>query len=140
MKQRKITVTKAAELLGVSKQAVSKSPRVARKKDGSVDAEKTVANLGSLESANLRKQKALASRYELELDEKRGRVVRVEKVEDAWVTITRRIREGVLRLPAKLAPQLVGVADEARVRGILEAECHLILRNLADEIRSEAAA
>ena len=52
-----------------------------------------------------------------------------------WFTLVRQIRDKLLAMPAKLAPQLAASSDVRQVRELLEAEVTALLRALQEEIR-----
>jgi len=52
-----------------------------------------------------------------------------------WYTVVRQIRDKLLAIPAKLAPQLAALSDPAEIRDLLDAEIIAILKSLQEEIR-----
>lgn len=92
----------------------------------------------TITEANRRKALALAELREMERDERRGALLPAECVRDKWVTICASIRAGVLRLPDKLAPQVIAAGDLREAHALILAECEAILRGLQDEIEYHA--
>jgi hypothetical protein len=89
----------------------------------------------SANEARRRKETALAELRELEVQQKRGELVKVEDVRNAWATVVRTIRDGVMRIPDKCAPAIAAAADAREVRTLLAAECESILKGLVEEVR-----
>jgi phage terminase Nu1 subunit (DNA packaging protein) len=82
----------------------------------------------TLTAERIRKEAALASLRELQLAEKRGRLLDAGQVEAAWSEQIGRIRAAVLRIPSRVALQF---ADPHRAEEIVRQECELVLRTLA---------
>jgi len=71
----------------------------------------------------------------LEFEEKSGAVLPADRVKDKWHAMTRQMRDKLLALPAKIAPQLAAASAVAEVRDLLDAEIITILKDLQGEIR-----
>jgi hypothetical protein len=71
----------------------------------------------------------------LEFETKSGRFLSADEVKVKWYTLVRQIRDKLLALPAKLAPQLAALSEAAEIRDLLDAEIIAILKSLQEEIR-----
>jgi hypothetical protein len=71
----------------------------------------------------------------LEFELKSGKLIATDEVNVKWFGIARQIRDKLLAMPAKLAPQLAALSDARAVRELLEAEITALLRALKEEIR-----
>jgi hypothetical protein len=71
----------------------------------------------------------------LEFETKSGRFLPSDEVKVKWYTVTRQIRDKLLALPTKLAPQLAALSEVAEIRDLLDTEIAALLRGLQEEIR-----
>ena len=71
----------------------------------------------------------------LEYETKSGKLIPTDEVKVVWFKQARQIRDKLLAMPAKLAPQLAAVSEVRAVRELLDAEIEGILRGLQDDIR-----
>lgn len=71
----------------------------------------------------------------LEYETRIGKLVQTDEVSIKWFTLNRQIRDRVLGIASKLAPQLAAETEARRVREILDAELTAILKGLAEDIR-----
>jgi phage terminase Nu1 subunit (DNA packaging protein) len=71
----------------------------------------------------------------LEYETKSAKLIPTDEVKAVWFKQARQIRDKLLALPAKLAPQLAAVSDLRAVRELLDSEIEGILKGLQDEIR-----
>jgi hypothetical protein len=69
---------------------------------------------------------------QLELDVRRGLLVRKDWVEAAAFKFYRRLRDALLNIPSRLSGQLAAENDEAKVLEILEAEFQQVFEDFAD--------
>jgi phage terminase Nu1 subunit (DNA packaging protein) len=97
-----------------------------------------------LDAARLRKENALAEKYELQVERERGELLVAERVERDWLQSAQVIRNKLIGLPASVAPQLEGMTA-AEMQTLLETRVNEILNELADgfeadETTSEGAA
>ena len=83
---------------------------------------------------------AQAAREELRLGEDRGALVRVDAVRDALANAYITLREAIMSIPARLAPQLAAESDIAAAQSLLDAELHRALTELARASAKLAAA
>jgi hypothetical protein len=88
--------------------------------------------------ARRRKEVALAELRELELAQKKGKLIDADQVTAKWAAAGGKIRDAVLRIPDKCAPAVAVTSDAAEARGILLAECEGILRTLHDDLTQSA--
>jgi hypothetical protein len=71
----------------------------------------------------------------LEFETKSGKFLSADEVKVKWYTLVRQIRDKLLAMPAKLAPQLAALSEAAEIRDLLDAEITAILKSLQEEIR-----
>ena len=64
---------------------------------------------------------------------RQGELLEEEAVRGAWTAVAMAIRGGMLALPARLAPELVGLRSERAVRRRIDEEVRELLRELSDE-------
>lgn len=69
---------------------------------------------------------------QLKLAEIKGDLVRVAMVNAALANACITMREALLNMPARLAPQLAAESDTAAIQTLLHAELHSALTNLAE--------
>jgi len=70
----------------------------------------------------------------LEFETRSGKLIPADEVKVQWFKLGRQIRDKLLAVPAKLAPQLAALADMRGVRELLDVEIEAILRALQDDI------
>ena len=71
----------------------------------------------------------------LEFETKSGKFLPSGDVKVKWYTLARQVRDKLLALPAKLAPQLAALSEAREIRDLLDAEIVAILKSLQEEIR-----
>jgi phage terminase Nu1 subunit (DNA packaging protein) len=71
----------------------------------------------------------------LEYETKSAKLIPTDEVKVVWFKQARQIRDKLLAVPAKLAPQLAAVSDVRAVRELLDTEIEAILKGLQDDIR-----
>jgi phage terminase Nu1 subunit (DNA packaging protein) len=71
----------------------------------------------------------------LEFESRSGKLIPMDEVKVQWFKLGRQIRDKLLAMPAKLAPQLAALGDTREVRELLDAEIEAIVRALQDDIR-----
>jgi phage terminase Nu1 subunit (DNA packaging protein) len=71
----------------------------------------------------------------LEYETKSGKLIPADEVKVQWFKLGRQIRDKLLAMPAKLAPQLAALGEVRAVRELLDVEIEAILRGLQDDIR-----
>jgi phage terminase Nu1 subunit (DNA packaging protein) len=76
--------------------------------------------LNELDRERARKERALASLRELELEEKLGNLVSVDYVDEQLAQILERTRQVLINLPGKIAPVVVGCPTVGRAQMILQ--------------------
>lgn len=77
------------------------------------------------------REEAAARREWLKLKEEEGELVRIDQVRAELAARLAPVREGLLQIPARLAPILAAQSDPARIQTQLEVEIHTILAPLA---------
>lgn len=86
----------------------------------------------NLEAAKLRKESALADKYEIQVERDRGLLVPFSDVKARWVELVTTARNKLLALPATVAPLLAG-RDAVEVQTILEQRVNEALSELEHE-------
>lgn len=76
----------------------------------------------------------LARTAKLEYEEQRGNLVPRALVEKLLMESNRRVREGMLNIPDRLAAQLAAETDQRLVRQMLDVEIRNALESLADDL------
>ena len=71
----------------------------------------------------------------LEFETKSGKFLSADEVKVKWYTLVRQIRDKLLALPAKLAPQLAALSEAVEIRDLLDSEIIAILKSIQEEIR-----
>jgi len=71
----------------------------------------------------------------LEYETKSGKLIPTDEVKAVWFKQARQIRDKLLAVPAKLAPQLAALGEVRAVRELLDTEIEGILKGLQDDIR-----
>ncbi len=127
--------------------AASAPPATAPEPAGPVGTEAdTPAGEGELLQADPGYQKsrsrqaaADARTAEIKLAELEGSLVRIDQVKAQLAAMLAPVREGLLQIPARLAPLLAPQSDPGRIQTLLEVEIHQVLAPLskASEYRSE---
>lgn len=74
---------------------------------------------------------AQAKREELRLAEDQGALIRVDAVRTVMASTYIMVREAIMNVPARLAPQLAAESDTAAIQTLLHAELHATLTTLA---------
>src|SRR5581483_8050433 len=69
----------------------------------------------------------------LEFESKQGKLVEAEIVKQRWAAILVVLKERILAVPDKLAPELTALTDERQVRDALKREMHALLKTLQSE-------
>lgn len=87
--------------------------------------------------ARRREAVARAVLAELEVRERAGELVRADEWSAALAKRVVAFREGLLQLPARLAPELAAVADQLTVYRLLEDGLHQCLAHLREEAERE---
>lgn len=71
----------------------------------------------------------------LEFDTRQGKLVEATVVKERWAAILVVIKERILAVPDKLAPELTALTDERQVRDSLKREMHAILKAIHEDIQ-----
>ncbi len=71
----------------------------------------------------------------LEFDTRQGKLVEAAVVKERWAAILVVIKERILAVPDKLAPELTALTDERQVRDNLKREMHAILKAIHEDIQ-----
>ena len=88
-----------------------------------------------LDAARLRKENALAAKYEIQVSRERGDLVPLTEVQRFVGQTLRTLRNNLIGLPAEVTPYLVG-RDAAEQQAILEDRIHERLDYVADQIET----
>jgi phage terminase Nu1 subunit (DNA packaging protein) len=141
------THRETAELLGISEPALTKAvqergcPIVEAGGPGkkavydlrAVIGWRTAELRAALKEAEVQKarlNKAQADRTELEMRVRRGELVDRERMEQAMASVLLTVRDGILALPKRNAPDLAATTDEIEVRQKLDKELRAVLQAL----------
>jgi phage terminase Nu1 subunit (DNA packaging protein) len=90
---------------------------------------------GSFAQAKTAEMIFRAKLRKLEYETRTGKFISADEVKVKWFQITRQIRDKLLGLPSKLAPQLAALNDMKEIRDLLDAEIAATLRSLQEDIR-----
>jgi len=90
---------------------------------------------GSFAQARTAEMVFRARLRKLEYETKVGKFLLSDEVKVKWFTLCRTIRDKLLALPAKLAPQLAALSDVKDVRDLMDTEITAMLKGLHEEIR-----
>lgn len=93
----------------------------------------------TITQATLRKESALATLREIELSEKQGKLIEVDAAATLWASVGQIIRDGLLSLPERIAPELAALTDQRQVRDQLRDELRKVLANFPDAIHKAVA-
>jgi transcriptional regulator with XRE-family HTH domain len=72
---------------------------------------------------------------QLEYEVKSGALVRAEDAANRWFERARAVRERLLAIPVRLAPEVAAMTDIHEVRRRLDEEIRIAIKELVDEIR-----
>lgn len=78
-----------------------------------------------------RQAAADARTAEIKLAELEGALVRIDQVKASLAAMLAPVREGLLQIPARLAPLLAAQSDPGRIQTLLEVEIHQVLAPLS---------
>lgn len=98
--------------------------------------------LETFDEALARKTRAEADLKELQLARERGEVAAILDVERVLASANKSIQTLMLALPSSLAPQLIGLADRAKIYAVIDRGVRATLGNLAsiDAVRQARTA
>jgi excisionase family DNA binding protein len=98
--------------------------------------------LETFNEALARKTRAEADLKELQLARERGEVAAIADVERVLASANKSIQTLMLAMPSSLAPQLIGLADRAKIYAVIDRDVRATLSNLAsiDAVRQSRAA
>ena len=86
----------------------------------------------TLAEAQTRKEAAVASLRELELQERRGELLRADETQATWESIISTTRSHLLLLPAKLGYKVAVLTDPAECQSVIDAEIKAALKSLSE--------
>ena len=92
-----------------------------------------VANDESFEQARTRKEIAIADQAEMDADKQRGILIEIDKVRAEYARQIKPIAEGLLNIPARLAPVLHAANSLGEVQTLLDTEIRVVLAQLVGE-------
>jgi hypothetical protein len=116
-------------------QVLPESPAAAQTARGGADSLAGGPQPGNFAQARTAEMVFRARLRKLEFETKSGRFLPSDEVKVKWYTLTRQIRDKLLALPTKLAPQLAALSEVAEIRDLLDTEITALLRGLQEEIR-----
>jgi phage terminase Nu1 subunit (DNA packaging protein) len=94
----------------------------------------TEARPGSFAAARTAEMIFRARLRKLEYETRSAKLIPTDEVKAVWFKQARQIRDKLLAMPAKLAPQLAAVSEPRAVRELLDSEIEAILKGLQDDI------
>jgi hypothetical protein len=71
----------------------------------------------------------------LEFETRQGKLIEAAIVKERWATILVVLKERVLAVPDKLAPEVTALTDERQVRDALKREMHALLKAVHSDIQ-----
>jgi hypothetical protein len=71
----------------------------------------------------------------LEFETRSGKYLLADEVKVTWFNAARQIRDKLLGMPSKLAPQLAALGDLKEIRDLLDTEITATLKSLQEELR-----
>ena len=71
----------------------------------------------------------------LEFDTRQGKLIEAALVKERWAAILVVLKERIMAVPDKLAPELTALTDERQVRDALKREVNGILKSIHDDIQ-----
>lgn len=141
-----VMIPRVARVLNVSDKTIRQWMRdgmpVTRLGDGTIgdasvleldEAVRWYLTQGGLDAAKTRLAMAQAEKHEMENEVRKGELVEVRQVKDAWIDRVLACRAKLLTLPSKLGPQLTNVADPNIAATRIRDEINAALTELADE-------
>lgn len=99
--------------------------------DGRIGRRPGYTESGTMEKARIRKESALADKYELQVSEARKVLVDRETINREWVSRVMALKNKLLGLPAIVAPACVGL-DAAEIQALLDGRITDIIRDAAE--------
>ena len=90
--------------------------------------------------ARSRREHIEAELKQIELDEKRGRLVVAAEVVAVVADVSTTLRAQLESMPDRLAPMLATVTDEQQIRAVLADEVEMVLSGMADRFNEMARA
>jgi hypothetical protein len=71
----------------------------------------------------------------LEHDARVGKLVEADVVKQRWASILVELKERILAVPDKLAPEVTALTDERQVREVLKREMHALINTLREVVQ-----
>jgi hypothetical protein len=71
----------------------------------------------------------------LEFETRQGKLIEAALVKERWAAILVVLKERVLAVPDKLAPEVTALSDERQVRDALKREMHALLKTIHSDIQ-----
>jgi phage terminase Nu1 subunit (DNA packaging protein) len=71
----------------------------------------------------------------LEFETRQGKLIEAETVKTRWASILVEIKERILAMPDRLAPEVTALTDERQVREALKREMHALLNLLRSDVQ-----
>jgi len=95
--------------------------------------------VAQIEAARLARQEALADKARLDVEERRGELVRKDDVQRELTATLHVFRDALLQVPARLAPELAHLADTHSVQQSLDIELRRVLDDLVTKLHAGGA-
>jgi hypothetical protein len=90
---------------------------------------------GSYAQAKLADMVFRAKLRRLEFETRQGKLVEADAVKTRWASILVELKERILAVPDKLAPEVAATTDERQVREVLKREMHALLNVLRSDVQ-----
>jgi hypothetical protein len=71
----------------------------------------------------------------LEFETRQGKLIEADTVKTRWASILVELKERILAVPDKLAPEITALTDERQVREALKREMHALLNLLRSDVQ-----
>lgn len=96
------------------------------------NAERAAGDDADLDEVKARHEQVKMEKTQLEVDRMKGSLVLVEDVKKLWGDVIDSVRKNLLQLGNRIAPRIVMMGSADVISGIIEAEIHKALQQIAD--------
>lgn len=93
----------------------------------------------SLDEVRANHEQVKMQKTELEVARMRGELVSMEEVRRLWENIAHTVMQNMIRLPGKIAPQVIMMGNPDEISGIIDREIRDVLKVIADTPVPEGA-
>lgn len=138
-KPTKVLVKPASPAPKAKPKARAKAPAEIPEEQAAPEAPQPSGHASNYAKARSIKESYEAQLKKLEYDEKSGKLIAADKVRADCYTAASIVREALLNMPARMAPELASVTDTFEVERILRTEIHGILELCSREFEKAGA-